>query len=605
MKTVSCIPFFLSFLFAASLFSQSNINQSLSMNSSGFAPAASAQLDVSATDKGMLVPRMTSAQRTAIAAPATGLLVYDTDTSAFWFYNGVAWVKISPQTVLADTDNDTKIQVEESPDEDIIRFDLGGTEKMALRKNFNEVVRLELKNDNPNLVIGDLAGANLDGAAEENVFLGTQAGAASLEVYDNTFLGNRAGMANTTGSYNAATGKSALTNNTSGSANTANGVSALSSNTVGNRNTAIGNRALFANTSGFSNVAIGAFALHNNTERGNLVAVGDSALYNNGLGTGFYQNGRNNTAIGSKTLFSNTIGSNNTATGNKALFDNTTGGGNTAIGTTALTNNVSGSYNTALGLSALVFNTTGESNTATGNQALQNNLEGFRNTANGNFAMTGNVNGSYNTAFGYLSNVAAEDLTNAASIGSNAVVNASNKVRIGNTTTGVIEGQVAYTFPSDARFKFNIHDDQVPGLAFIEQLRPVTYQFDTRKFDEHLMRNMPDSVQQRHMEGRDYSKSTAAVQTGFLAQEVEQVCKNLGYQFSGLHVPESEVDNYGLAYGSFVPLLVKGMQEQQAIIQSQTEKIEAQQAEIGRLKKLETQLEKITAALAGMGVELR
>jgi hypothetical protein len=43
------------------------------------------------------------------------------------------------------------------------------------------------------------------------------------------------------------------------------------------------------------------------------------------------------------------------------------------------------------------------------------------------------------------------------------------------------------------------------------------------------------------------------VQTGFLAQEVEQVCKKLGYEFSGLHVPESEVDNYGLAYGSFVP----------------------------------------------------
>jgi hypothetical protein len=46
------------------------------------------------------------------------------------------------------------------------------------------------------------------------------------------------------------------------------------------------------------------------------------------------------------------------------------------------------------------------------------------------------------------------------------------------------------------------------------------------------------------------------------------------------------------------------MQEQQAIIQSQTEKIEAQEAEIGRLKKLETQLDKITAALATMSGSL-
>ncbi|MEK7257875.1 MAG: hypothetical protein AAB316_24165, partial [Bacteroidota bacterium] len=53
-------------LLATSLFSQTNITQILSVNSSGAAADASAQLDVSATDKGVLVPRMTSAQRTAI-----------------------------------------------------------------------------------------------------------------------------------------------------------------------------------------------------------------------------------------------------------------------------------------------------------------------------------------------------------------------------------------------------------------------------------------------------------------------------------------------------------------------------------------------------------
>ena len=82
MKTTSILPLFFC-LWATTLFSQSNIQQSLSVNGSGAAPEASAQLDVSATDKGMLVPRMTSAQRTAIASPATGLLVFDTVTGGF------------------------------------------------------------------------------------------------------------------------------------------------------------------------------------------------------------------------------------------------------------------------------------------------------------------------------------------------------------------------------------------------------------------------------------------------------------------------------------------------------------------------------------------
>ncbi len=54
-------------------------------------PNASAQLEVASTTKGFLVPRMTTAQRTAIAAPANGLMLYDTNLSAFYFYNGSSW----------------------------------------------------------------------------------------------------------------------------------------------------------------------------------------------------------------------------------------------------------------------------------------------------------------------------------------------------------------------------------------------------------------------------------------------------------------------------------------------------------------------------------
>lgn len=55
-------------------------------------PDASAALDITATDKGMLPPRMTMAQRDAIVSPATGLLIYQTDAATgYYYYNGSAW----------------------------------------------------------------------------------------------------------------------------------------------------------------------------------------------------------------------------------------------------------------------------------------------------------------------------------------------------------------------------------------------------------------------------------------------------------------------------------------------------------------------------------
>jgi C1q domain len=57
-------------------------------------PAASAQLDISSTTRGLLAPRMTTTQRNAIVSPAKGLLVYDTDLNALYHYNGSAWAPV-------------------------------------------------------------------------------------------------------------------------------------------------------------------------------------------------------------------------------------------------------------------------------------------------------------------------------------------------------------------------------------------------------------------------------------------------------------------------------------------------------------------------------
>ncbi len=65
-----------------------------SINSSGAAPDGSAILDVQSTVKGMLIPRMSSGQRTGIGGAAIGLLVYDITTESFWFKDAGGWVEL-------------------------------------------------------------------------------------------------------------------------------------------------------------------------------------------------------------------------------------------------------------------------------------------------------------------------------------------------------------------------------------------------------------------------------------------------------------------------------------------------------------------------------
>ncbi|MFG6686127.1 hypothetical protein ACGK9U_06070 [Mariniflexile sp. HNIBRBA6329] len=65
-------------------------------------PDPSSVLDVSSTTQGLLIPRMTTAQRNLIATPAVGLLIFDTDESTFCFYDGASWVKLSAGNTAND-----------------------------------------------------------------------------------------------------------------------------------------------------------------------------------------------------------------------------------------------------------------------------------------------------------------------------------------------------------------------------------------------------------------------------------------------------------------------------------------------------------------------
>ncbi len=144
---------------------------------------------------------------------------------------------ISPLS-LADTDNDTKIQVEESNDEDIIRFDLNGTEFMRLDNG-----RIEILNTGESVFIGEGAGENDDYDNNDNVFIGYQSGYSSTSGYENIFTGHQSGYSNTSGRQNTFIGDGAGYNNTTGSYNVFSGKHAGYSNTTGSNNIFLGYQA--------------------------------------------------------------------------------------------------------------------------------------------------------------------------------------------------------------------------------------------------------------------------------------------------------------------------------------------------------------------------
>lgn len=365
-----------------------------------------------------------------------------------------------------------------------------------------------------------------------------------------------------------------------GSHNTAAGANALLKNTYGLSNTALGYFSLYSNTSGYSNVAIGANALYSNISGNNLVAVGDSALYNQGINTnGLY----GNTALGSKALFSNTTGAFNTATGINALYLNVSGVGNNANGYFALYNNSIGDFNTGIGLGALYANTSGQDNTAIGDDALENNATGNYNVALGSYALNDNTSADDNAAVGYNAGYNVTDginntfigsyancgsgghLTNSTAIGYNVTVTTNNTVRIGNSDITSIGGYTNWSNVSDGRIKKNIKQN-VPGLAFINKLNPITYNLDLDAAD-----NIINPAVIKDKSGKNIQPSTddliarsakeKIIYTGFVAQDVEKAAKELNYDFSGVDKPGNANTLYGLRYSDFVVPLVKAVQE--------------------------------------------
>ncbi len=82
-----------------SAFSSSGTNGGVAINNTGATPTSGALVDMASTTAGLLIPRVTysvnALPSTVIASPAAGLLVFNTTTGCFVYYNGSAWQAIS------------------------------------------------------------------------------------------------------------------------------------------------------------------------------------------------------------------------------------------------------------------------------------------------------------------------------------------------------------------------------------------------------------------------------------------------------------------------------------------------------------------------------
>ncbi len=329
-----------------------------------------------------------------------------------------------------------------------------------------------------------------------------------------------------------------------------------------------------------------------NQSNGSIIRVGgarvikyDSIYYNLWIGGGGFSDdvsvngyGNYNTANGSLSLYSNTTGYESTANGSYSLYANTTGYENTAYGDFSLMRNTTGNNNTAAGEYALFTTTASNNNTAIGFQA------GFV------------YNNGYNNVFlGANTDVNGNGYYNDIVIGQGTTGTTSNQVTMGNSSTNSYRAYANWSNISDSRVKQNIKQN-VPGLAFINKLQPITYNLNLDAIDKIIQppvqKDEKGNVMQPTQQELSSRKAKEQITyTGFIAQDVEVAAKSLNYDFSGVDAAKNSKDLYGLRYAEFVVPLVKAVQELSNANDAKDATINTQQQQINdleaRLSKLE------------------
>ncbi len=447
-------------------------------------PDTKAQLDVKSTSKGILIPRLTLAQRNAITSPTTSLLIYQTDnTPGFYYYSGTTWEKLALTSALDDgdwnvsgvnmnstntgsvligttTSNDYKLSVEGFSN----TINIGSTD------NNQDAVTINKSNAHgTGLVVNQNSGYNLtnkSAISAYNILDGVQveiahysntnlinAGvyAKSLSKLNNSygffyetipganfvgsFYGARVNM-NHNGSNGNIYGFHSFMTGTGNSPKY--GLYSKINNTAGGRHFGVYSEVLKA--SGYAGYFLGKVAIGTSSANTYLLpssrGTNGQILRTDGSGNVTWTN-----AAATVTHRINDLTDGKTSPGNTSLFlgtfaglsDNLNPNHNVGVGFNALGRNVNGYSNTAIGYFAINRNVSGISNTGVGSNALSSNVSGSFNTAIGNSALTLNT-GSQNTAVGYGALYKNTNARYNTAVGNNSLY--SNTTGDSNTATG-------------------------------------------------------------------------------------------------------------------------------------------------------------------------
>ena len=360
----------------------------------------------------------------------------------------------------------------------------------------------------------------------------------------NTALGVDVFAALTSGTINTAVGYQALTALTTANGNTGIGRKALAADTSGANNTAVGADALIANTTGSQNVAIGVVALDANTTANNNIAVGYQALTANTTGTP-------NIGIGYAAGKAITTGGQNCLIGNEAGQAITTASQTTCIGNSAGYAASAALESLFVGYAAGVAVTTADDSTLLGWYVAPTLTTGHQNTIVGASADVSASGGTKQNVFGW-------DVT----------ASGDNTFTFGaqSTDTTCTNGSTTWSNPSDVRLKEDIQDEVV-GLDFINQLRPVTFRWKKEKdVPEDMITYKADS-EERVMDGK-YNH-------GFIAQEVKEVIDNTPNIKEGFDMwSEDDADGrQRIGESALIPMLTKAIQELSAKVEDLEDKL--------------------------------
>jgi len=410
------LTFILIYYISALLSNSGLLSQNVAItDDSGYTPDPSAMLDVMSTTKGMLVPRVSTGERTSILSPATGLMVFDTDINCFYFYTGSGWTHVSSgsntQDIWGRTGSNVYLNTitdkvgigTTSPTSPLVVYQpstgAAGDTLFQVKDNsgntvfavFPEGVRVYVDEGVKGSVGGFAVTGRNSSKAETGEYLWVSPDSVRIYIKEDPMGGSVGGFAVTgrnsskglpTNQYLRVSKDSTRiwTNNP----NKGFGVSDLNTGSIKSYMRLTPNNYFIGHLSGQKNAG---------------------GVYNSYLG---FQTGLNNQTGGFNTFFGYQAGKDNTSSDNtfigfQAGMSHVNGGGNVYIGSKAGQDDLNGAQNIFIGEYAGYQNGGGSQNVFIGLQSGYSNLSGSHNVFLGYNSGYTNTTGLYNAYIGYES----------------------------------------------------------------------------------------------------------------------------------------------------------------------------------------------------------